>query len=332
LGQAFADIWESIRAEVSTWPGRLLQVGRDMISSLIDGITGRSVREEMFGVGGDIVGGITLGMEAAGPGLLEDTRAWIRAMEDTARDESQTQSPSRVFAAIGEDLMDGLALGVRQGGPAAEDAMRGVVTELSDLAAEAPGIVQRLGGMWGSAFSGIVRGATSARDALGRLFDQMADMVLSNAFSQLFTGLFGGLGGGGGGFLSFLFGGGFAQGGVFQSGAVVPYASGGVVSQATSFPMAGGRTGLMGEAGPEAIMPLARMASGELGVRAAAAPVAVASPGGQPLNITVHVEGANGDDHVRRLVAQGVQMGMDQLRREVPDLIEAHDADPLVRL
>lgn len=59
----------------------------------------------------------------------------------------------------------------------------------------------------------------------------------------------------------------FADGGAFSQGRVMPFAKGGVVAQATSFPMRGG-AGLMGEAGPEAIMPLARGADGRLGVQA----------------------------------------------------------------
>ena len=59
----------------------------------------------------------------------------------------------------------------------------------------------------------------------------------------------------------------FAAGGTFVQGRVMPFASGGIVSGPTHFPMRGG-TGLMGEAGPEAIMPLARGADGKLGVRA----------------------------------------------------------------
>ncbi len=61
----------------------------------------------------------------------------------------------------------------------------------------------------------------------------------------------------------------YAQGGAFSQGRVMPFARGGVVSAPTTFPMRGG-TGLMGEAGPEAIMPLARGADGKLGVRAEA--------------------------------------------------------------
>lgn len=59
----------------------------------------------------------------------------------------------------------------------------------------------------------------------------------------------------------------FANGAPFSQGRVMPFANGGVVNSATHFGMRGGM-GVMGEAGPEAIMPLARGPDGKLGVRA----------------------------------------------------------------
>lgn len=50
----------------------------------------------------------------------------------------------------------------------------------------------------------------------------------------------------------------FAKGGTFTNG---------IVNSATSFGMSGGGKGIMGEAGPEAIVPLARASDGSLGVR-----------------------------------------------------------------
>lgn len=47
-----------------------------------------------------------------------------------------------------------------------------------------------------------------------------------------------------------------AKGGIFSAGYLMPFARGGVVSAPVFFPMADGGTGLMGEAGPEAVMPL----------------------------------------------------------------------------
>ena len=58
---------------------------------------------------------------------------------------------------------------------------------------------------------------------------------------------------------------GSADGNIFSQRGLVPFASGGVVNSPTLFPFANG-TGLMGEAGPEAIMPLTRI-DGELGVK-----------------------------------------------------------------
>lgn len=59
----------------------------------------------------------------------------------------------------------------------------------------------------------------------------------------------------------------YADGAPFSQGRVMPFAKGGVIASPTTFPMRGA-TGLMGEAGPEAIMPLTRGADGSLGVRA----------------------------------------------------------------
>ena len=60
-----------------------------------------------------------------------------------------------------------------------------------------------------------------------------------------------------------------AKGMALDNGKVTPYASGGVVSSPTFFPMAKG-TGLMGEAGPEMIAPLFRDSKGDMGVKSTA--------------------------------------------------------------
>jgi len=71
------------------------------------------------------------------------------------------------------------------------------------------------------------------------------------------------------GFMGFMGGGGatVATGAVINHGRMMPFASGGLVSNPTFFPMAKGDVGLMGERGEEAIMPLTRR-GGKLGVEA----------------------------------------------------------------
>ncbi|MFY3772134.1 phage tail tape measure protein [Providencia manganoxydans] len=82
-----------------------------------------------------------------------------------------------------------------------------------------------------------------------------------------------------------------AKGGVYTAPGLSAY-SGQVVSKPTLFPFARG-AGLMGEAGPEAILPLRRGADGKLGVIAAANK----SAGGfsQVNHITIQNDGSNGE-------------------------------------
>ena len=82
-----------------------------------------------------------------------------------------------------------------------------------------------------------------------------------------------------------------ANGGAW-SGGVQLFADGGaftnsIVSKPTAFGMANGKTGVMGEAGEEAIMPLTRTSSGKLGVMA----MGGGGAGGTQINVEVHIDG-----------------------------------------
>lgn len=117
-------------------------------------------------------------------------------------------------------------------------------------------------------FTSIVTGASSVRDALSNLLAKFAEMLANQAFQMIWgeakpwwqgtgnTGI--------SGWLSKILP--WAQGGAFSAGRVIPFASGGIVASPTLFPLRGA-TGLMGEAGPEAILPLSRI-GGRLGVAA----------------------------------------------------------------
>lgn len=114
------------------------------------------------------------------------------------------------------------------------------------------------------AFEDVVFDGESLSDALDSLARTMIQTTYSAAVKPVTDQLGSFLGTGVESLLSGLLP--FAKGAGFAQGRVMPFASGGVVRNATAFAMRGG-TGLMGEAGPEAILPLARGADGKLGVR-----------------------------------------------------------------
>ncbi|MGC1495651.1 MAG: phage tail tape measure protein [Sulfitobacter sp.] len=116
------------------------------------------------------------------------------------------------------------------------------------------------------AFDGVVFDGLKLSDALRSVAESMINTTY-NAAMRPVTDHFGGpISQGVGSLVQGILP--FANGAPFSQGKVMPFAQGGVVSSATAFPMRGG-TGLMGEAGPEAIMPLARGTDGKLGVRGA---------------------------------------------------------------
>ncbi len=117
------------------------------------------------------------------------------------------------------------------------------------------------------AFVQSTAGGRQLDDVLKGLALRVSGLALSQALRPLTAGLAGGLNG--------LFGGlfGLAPNVAAATGAVKPFAAGGVIGTPTYFPLAQGGLGLAGEAGPEAILPLRRGADGRLGV---------ASGGGAP--------------------------------------------------
>lgn len=131
------------------------------------------------------------------------------------------------------------------------------------------------------AFDGVVFDGLRLQDALRGVAQTMSQSVYNTAMRPVQNAFGAALARGVSGLMGQVMP--FAQGGSFSAGRVMPFAKGGVISQATAFPMRGGTTGLMGEAGPEAIMPLTRGPDGRLGVQAAGAGMA------RPVQVTINV-------------------------------------------
>ena len=136
--------------------------------------------------------------------------------------------------------------------------LAGVGDRLRSVSEEARHLSRSFSSDLGRAFDSVLFKGEKLSDALRGLALDVARTALSSALKPVQ-----------GAFATILANAipGFAQGAAFDGGRVRAFASGGVVNGPTLFPMRTG-LGLMGEAGPEAILPLQRGADGRLGVAA----------------------------------------------------------------
>lgn len=141
---------------------------------------------------------------------------------------------------------------------------------------EVEGLSRSIGFGLRRAVDGLVFDGARLSDVLRGLGASVSRAAFNVAFRPVQDAFGSAVAGGANAFFSGIFG----DGAAFGAGRVRAFAQGGVVSGATAFPLRGG-VGLMGEAGPEAILPLARGADGRLGVASAG--------GGGAVNVTVNV-------------------------------------------
>ncbi|CAI1039501.1 Phage-related minor tail protein [Serratia liquefaciens] len=172
------------------------------------------------------------------------------------------------------------------------DYSAGLKKGMTDWAADAGNVYGQVKDVTGRTFDGMASTLTNFVTTGKASFGDFAKSVLTDLSSMLIKmAMFNALKAG----MSFFSPGGNdpgqvpmfanAKGGVYSSPSLSSY-SGQVVSQPTMFAFAKG-AGLMGEAGPEAIMPLKRGADGSLGVRAMGAPQQTAAAP----NVYITIEG-----------------------------------------
>ncbi|WEK02775.1 MAG: phage tail tape measure protein [Candidatus Devosia phytovorans] len=154
----------------------------------------------------------------------------------------------------------------------------GFERELGDVSLELERIEDLAAGVARSVstgFRGALLDGKSLKAMLGDIAQGFADIALKAAFKPL--------GDLAGGFMNSLF-----AGTNPALGTVTPFAKGGVIATPSYFPL-GTSSGLVGERGPEAIMPLARGSDGRLGV----------AGGGGAVNVTFNVAASDARSFVQ---------------------------------
>lgn len=207
-------------------------------------------------------------------------------------------TPNQQGAALGDLERAYRSLGATARGATADLAfdLRSSTAEIRRLEQETNSLSRSFGSGLRRAFDTAIFKGGKLSDVMRGLAQSLSRSVLNAALAPVQNGI--------GTALSGLLPG-FAKGGAFGAGSVRAFAKGGVVSGPTTFPMRGG-AGLMGEAGPEAIMPLTRGPDGALGVKA---------EGGMHGGVTVNITTRDADSfrrsqsQVSAAIARAVRRG-----------------------
>ena len=180
-----------------------------------------------------------------------------------------------------------------------KDGMKGYFDSIKSVAEEIQGAVKNaFQGMEDALVKFVMTGKLNFAEFTRSVLADLTRIAIRQAMLNMFGGIF-----------PFLRN---AQGNAFGANGVIPYAKGGVVNSPTVFPFKNG-VGLMGEAGAEAILPLKRGRSGNLGVEAS----------GSSNNIVVNVDASGtevqGDDtqssQLGKLIGLAVQQELVKQQR-----------------
>jgi phage-related minor tail protein len=165
-----------------------------------------------------------------------------------------------------------------------------ILDKAENQAGKTNDVARQLGFTFESAFEDAILRGRKLSEVLQGIATDIARIFIRRTITEPIGNWFSGLLGG-------IFG--SAKGNVFDRNDLVPFARGGVVDRPTIFPFARG-IGLMGEAGPEAIMPLARDSQGRLGVRASGASPVI----NQTINVNVSGGGVSDMVEQQRLARE----------------------------
>jgi len=313
--------FDGVAPELIEGEMRVLEITRDLNSVLtgLEATTNQAVRAELerLKLNPKLVDGTFRLTEATLADLIattedvgkqEELRKKLQAILDLRNKLAEKAKGEAGGAAKGaRDAAEGAIVSPREKVEGRIGDLKKELTDLIDPANQVIAAADAIGGAFSESFRGVISGSMSAQEALANFFQRTADyfldmaaqiiqkwivMTILNQALKLFPG--GGLGTAvspeaaaiGQGSPIFA-----AANGAYFDKSITPFAMGGaftnsIVSGPTLFKFAAGgvmNTGVMGEAGPEAIMPLSKGPGGRLGVDASGA-------GGGDISVTVNVD------------------------------------------
>ena len=220
-----------------------------------------------------------------GGGISEAQKKENDLLREAKRVFDQTRTAAEKYAIEQTKLNDLLASGAID-----QDTYSRAIRDLKEKFNEAGKAGREMADEVGAALKDIIIKGGDANEVISQLLSSFASSLFDKGWTGLMNSIFPN-----------------ANGNAFDGGVVQAFASGGVVSRPTLFGMKSG-LGLMGEAGPEAILPLKRI-NGKLGVMAGGA-----GGDGVTVNVSINVDASGAVEGVADQVQRAV-------RAEVPGIV-----------
>lgn len=161
---AILGVWNELSAEVATWAPQYLQLGRDLVQGLADGI------------------------KAGVMAPVNAIKGVAQSVIDKYREITNTQSPSRVFKEFGQFISQGLGMGISDGSGIATDAMSGLANKIVGKGQSLTNGMTQFGSQFEGIFTGLVTRTLSFKNALSQVASSMVQMGAKSAFQGLFGG------------------------------------------------------------------------------------------------------------------------------------------------
>jgi len=194
MAAQLASGWAEVKAATAQWVADWLQLGGDLVQSLIDGIKAKwaTVTTYVTSLGQNIADGLSSGIQGAKKRVSDAAGSLADSATNTVKDMLGIHSPSRVFQEIGGHVASGFALGLSNQSGAIIGQMKNLAGSVVSSATEGLSALTSFRDGAKQVFDAVLVQGQSFRSALSNVLGGFASNFMSAGINSLFSAFGGG--------------------------------------------------------------------------------------------------------------------------------------------